>query len=212
MDINLNDIRYLNVLEEARTEETPYDGQIADLTQQLLLALGEDPEREGLQRTPARVARMYAEILSGYQTDPVALVNGAIFDSDYRNMVLVRDIEFHSLCEHHMLPFSGKAHVAYLPEDKIIGLSKIPRLVEMYARRLQVQERLTGEIAAALDGVLKPRGVAVQVEATHLCAVMRGVKQSQASMLTTTMLGAFEDDERLRAEFFTQVNRSSFTS
>jgi GTP cyclohydrolase I len=212
MDINLNDIRYLNVLEEARTEETPYDGQIADLTQQLLLALGEDPEREGLQRTPARVARMYAEILSGYQIDPVALVNGAVFDSDYRNMVLVRDIEFHSLCEHHMLPFSGKAHVAYLPEDKIIGLSKIPRLVEMYARRLQVQERLTGEIAAALDGVLKPRGVAVQVEATHLCAVMRGVKQSQASMLTTTMLGAFEDDERLRAEFFTQVNRSSFTS
>jgi GTP cyclohydrolase IA len=212
MDINLNDIRYLNVLEEAGTEETPYDGQIGDLTQQLLLALGEDPEREGLQRTPARVARMYAEILSGYQTDPVALVNGAIFDSDYRNMVLVRDIEFHSLCEHHMLPFSGKAHVAYLPEDKIIGLSKIPRLVEMYARRLQVQERLTGEIAAALDGVLKPRGVAVQVEATHLCAVMRGVKQSQASMLTTTMLGAFEDDERLRAEFFTQVNRSSFTS
>jgi GTP cyclohydrolase I len=212
MDINLNDIRYLNVLEEAGTEETPYDGQIGDLTQQLLLALGEDPEREGLQRTPARVARMYAEILSGYQIDPVALVNGAVFDSDYRNMVLVRDIEFHSLCEHHMLPFSGKAHVAYLPEDKIIGLSKIPRLVEMYARRLQVQERLTGEIAAALDGVLKPRGVAVQVEATHLCAVMRGVKQSQASMLTTTMLGAFEADERLRTEFFTQVNRSSFTS
>jgi len=209
MDVKLNDIRFLDVLEEAEPESTNYNSQIAGLTHQLLLTLGEDPQREGLQRTPERVARMYAEILSGYQTDPVALVNGAIFESNYRDMVLVRDIEFHSLCEHHMLPFSGRAHVAYIPDGKIIGLSKISRLVEMYARRLQVQERLTGEIAAALDAILGPRGVAVQLEAAHLCAVMRGVKQSQASMLTTAMLGAFEDDERLRAEFFTQVNRSS---
>jgi GTP cyclohydrolase I len=207
MDIKLNDIRYLDVLEEAEAEETPYNSQIAGLTRQLLVTLGEDPRREGLRRTPERVARMYEEILSGYLTDPVALVNGAVFTSNYRDMVLVRDIEFHSLCEHHMLPFSGRAHVAYLPDGKIIGLSKIPRLVEMYARRLQVQERLTEEIAAALDTILCPRGVAVQLEATHLCAVMRGVKQSQASMLTTAMLGTFEDDERLRAEFFAQVNK-----
>jgi GTP cyclohydrolase I len=125
MDIKLNDIRYLDVPEETESEEAPYNNQIAELTHQLLLSLGEDPDREGLQRTPERVAKMYAEILSGYRTDPVTLVNGAVFSSNYRNMVLVRDIEFHSLCEHHMLPFSGKAHVAYVPDGKIIGLSKI---------------------------------------------------------------------------------------
>ncbi len=158
-------------------------------------------------RTPERVARMYEELLAGYKMDPVTLVNGALFSSDYKNMVVVRDIEFYSLCEHHMLPFTGKAHVAYIPDGKIIGLSKIPRFVEMYARRLQVQERMTQQIAGALDDIVRPNGVAVVVEGTHLCAVMRGVKKSEASMVTSTMSGAFEREESLRKEFFDQLSR-----
>ncbi|OGO62806.1 MAG: GTP cyclohydrolase I FolE [Chloroflexi bacterium RBG_19FT_COMBO_55_16] len=177
------------------------------MTRDLLLAVGENPEREGLQRTPERVARMYEELLAGYRTDPVALVNGAIFESDYKNIVLVRDIEFYSLCEHHMLPFTGKAHVAYIPDGKIIGLSKIPRLVEMYARRLQVQERMTQQIAEALEEILRPRGVAVMVEGAHMCAMMRGVKQAEANMVTSAMLGAFESDPKLREEYLSHLQR-----
>jgi GTP cyclohydrolase I len=153
---------------------------------------------------------MYEELTAGYRTDPVKLINGALFDVDYDEMVLVKDIEFYSLCEHHMLPFFGKAHVAYIPNGKVIGLSKIPRIVEMFARRLQVQERMTAEIAAFLQEAVGAKGVAVLVEGSHLCGMMRGVKKSEASMTTTTMLGAFKEDRPLRAEFLAQAaNRHS---
>ena len=173
----------------------------------LLTILGEDPSREGLQRTPERVARMYTELLSGYQTDLTGLVNGAIFETEYQDMVLVRDLQFYSLCEHHMLPFFGRAHVAYIPDGKIIGLSKIPRLVDMFARRLQVQERMTQQIAETLEDILHPRGIAVVVEGAHMCAMMRGVKKSEASMVTSAMLGSFREDDRLRGEFYDLLRR-----
>ena len=208
MDTRIEMLRFSDLLEASQAEKRENGEQVAYLTRDLLAALGEDPDREGLRRTPERVARMYAEILSGYQTDLNALVNGAVFSSDYRDMVLVRDIEFHSLCEHHLLPFTGKAHVAYVPDGKIIGLSKIPRLVEMYARRLQVQERMTQQIAATLQQVLEPKGVAVVVEGTHMCSVMRGVKKAEASMVTRAMTGVFEQDERLRREFQEQLHRA----
>ena len=207
MDTKIEPIRFVELLEESDLEKSQYNGQVAYLTRDLLLAVGEDPEREGLQRTPERVARMYEELLAGYRTDPVAMVNGAIFESDYKNIVLVRDIEFYSLCEHHMLPFTGKAHVAYIPNGKIIGLSKIPRLVEMYARRLQVQERMTQQIGEALEEILHPRGVAVIVEGAHMCAMMRGVKQAEASMVTSAMLGIFESDSKLRDELQSHLDR-----
>jgi len=207
MDTKIEPIRFVELLEESDLEKSQYNGQVAYLTRDLLLAVGEDPEREGLQRTPERVARMYEELLAGYRTDPVAMVNGAIFESDYKNIVLVRDIEFYSLCEHHMLPFTGKAHVAYIPNGKIIGLSKIPRLVEMYARRLQVQERMTQQIGEALEEILHPRGVAVIVEGAHMCAMMRGVKQAETSMVTSAMLGAFESDSKLRDELQSHLDR-----
>lgn len=182
---------------------------VARLIQDLLFALGEDPTREGLQHTPERVARMFGELLSGYQADLTTLVNGAIFESENQGMVTVRDIEFYSLCEHHLLPFYGKAHVAYIPDGKIIGLSKIPRLVDMYARRLQVQERLTQQVTVALEGILHPKGVAVVVEGAHMCAKMRGVKKDHANMVTQTWTGAFNADSDLRQEFLSLVNRRS---
>lgn len=178
---------------------------IEPLVHDLLSNLGEDPGREGLKRTPERVARMYQELLAGYQTDLNSLVNEAIFETEFQDMVLVRDVQFYSLCEHHLLPFYGHAHVAYIPDGKIIGLSKIPRLVEMFARRLQVQERLTHQIAETLQDILHPRGIAVVVEGAHLCAMMRGVKKSEARMMTSTMLGAFRTDDRLRQDFFNQL-------
>ena len=181
---------------------------IQDAVYDILSNLGEDPEREGLLKTPDRVARMYDEITAGYRTDPVQLVNGAVFDVDYSDMVLVKDIEFYSMCEHHMLPFFGHAHVAYIPDGKVIGLSKIPRIVDMFARRLQVQERMTSQIAHMLDDVLHPKGVAVIVEGQHMCAMMRGVKKSEARMTTRTMLGDFEKDTVLRTEFLNQVSMS----
>jgi len=158
---------------------------------EVIKGVGEDPEREGLRNTPDRVSRMYAELLSGYNVDPEKIINGALFQINYDEMVLVRDIEFYSLCEHHMLPFLGRAHVAYLPKGKVIGLSKIPRIVEMYARRLQVQERMTRQIADLLQETLDPYGVAVVVEAMHLCSMMRGVKKHDARMTTSAMHGAF---------------------
>ncbi len=176
----------------------------------ILSEIGEDPERDGLIKTPDRVSRMYAEITAGYQTDPIELINGALFDVDYDEMVLVKDIEFYSMCEHHMLPFYGRAHVAYIPNGKVIGLSKIPRIVEMYARRLQVQERMTSEIADLLQEVLNPKGVAVVVEGAHMCAMMRGVKKSDANMTTRKMLGAFKEDESLRREFISHISKSRF--
>ncbi|HEX5807929.1 MAG TPA: GTP cyclohydrolase I FolE [Anaerolineales bacterium] len=174
---------------------------------QLIRAIGEDPDREGLQNTPDRVARMYAELLSGYSMDPDKIINGALFNINYDEMVLVRDIEFYSLCEHHMLPFLGRAHVAYLPKGKVIGLSKIPRIVEMYARRLQVQERMTRQIADLLQHMLEPQGVAVVVEGMHLCSMMRGVKKHGARMTTSAMHGAFRANLATRQEFLENISR-----
>jgi GTP cyclohydrolase I len=179
------------------------------LIRELLYRLGEDPDREGLEKTPQRVARMYPEILAGYQTNLETLVNGAVFHTSNRDMILVREIQFYSMCEHHLLPFFGKAHVAYIPDGRIIGLSKIPRLVEMYARRLQVQERMTHQIAETLQSILQPRGVAVWVEASHLCAKMRGVRQNEADLTTGCMLGAFEADSTLRNDFFQRLKLRS---
>lgn len=176
-------------------------------TYELIRAIGEDPEREGLKNTPDRVARMYAELLSGYSMDPERIINGALFNINYDEMVLVRDIEFYSLCEHHMLPFLGRAHVAYLPKGKVIGLSKIPRIVEMYARRLQVQERMTRQIADLLQQMLEPQGVAVVVEGMHLCSMMRGVKKHGARMTTSAMHGAFRANLATREEFLQNISR-----
>lgn len=179
------------------------------LISNLLKAVGEDPEREGLKNTPDRVARMYTELLSGYNTDPERIINGALFNINYDEMVLVRDIEFYSLCEHHMLPFLGRAHVAYLPAGKVIGLSKIPRIVDMYARRLQVQERMTRQIADLIQTALEPQGVAVVVEGMHLCAMMRGVKKHDARMTTSAMHGAFRANLATRQEFLANISRGS---
>jgi GTP cyclohydrolase IA len=174
----------------------------------VIKGLGEDPEREGLRNTPDRVSRMYAELLSGYSAEPEKIINGALFHINYDEMVLVRDIEFYSLCEHHMLPFLGRAHVAYLPAGKIIGLSKIPRIVDMYARRLQVQERMTRQIADLLQQTLEPHGVAVVVEAMHLCSMMRGVKKHDARMTTSAMHGSFRTNLATRQEFLENISRS----
>jgi GTP cyclohydrolase I len=199
--------------EETQTENEPPTS--IDLTAAqasilgLLQAVGEDPEREGLKNTPARVARMFGELLSGYTTDPEAFINGALFNISYDEMVIVRDIEFYSLCEHHMLPFIGRAHVAYIPAGKVIGLSKIPRIVDMYARRLQVQERMTRQIADFISDLLKPQGVAVVVEAMHLCAMMRGVKKHDARMTTSAMHGAFRANLATRQEFLDNISRGS---
>ncbi len=176
---------------------------------EVIKAVGEDPEREGLQNTPDRVSRMYAELLSGYNADPQKIINGALFNINYDEMVLVRDIEFYSLCEHHMLPFLGRAHVAYLPKGKVIGLSKIPRIVDMYARRLQVQERMTRQIADLLQEILEPQGVAVVVEAVHLCSMMRGVKKHDARMTTSAMHGAFRANLATRQEFLDNISRGA---
>ncbi len=176
---------------------------------QILTAVGEDADRQGLQRTPDRVARAYQELLSGYRTDPLALVNDALFDVEYDEMVVVRDIEFYSLCEHHMLPFIGRAHVAYIPNGRVIGLSKIPRIVDMFARRLQVQERMTRQIADLLCELLNPAGVGVVVEALHLCSMIRGVKKHDSRMTTSTMFGVFRTDLALRMEFLDNISRSA---
>jgi GTP cyclohydrolase IA len=175
----------------------------------LLAEIGEDPDRDGLIGTPDRLRRMYAELTEGYRTDPDELLNGATFEVDYDEMVLVRDIEFYTLCEHHLLPFFGKAHVGYLPAGRVIGLSKIPRIVDLYAKRLQVQERMTQQIAGFLMTRLEPKGVACVVEATHLCTMMRGVRKQQATMVTSAMLGTFRRDPKTRSEFLTFIGRSS---
>ena len=175
----------------------------------LLRAVGEKPEREGLKNTPKRVARMFTELLSGYRADPQKIVNGALFNITYDEMVIVRDIEFYSLCEHHLLPFLGRAHVAYMPDGKVIGLSKIPRIVDMYARRLQVQERMTRQIADVLQELLEPKGVAVVVEALHLCSMMRGVKKHDARMTTSAMHGSFRTNLATRQEFLDNISRGA---
>jgi GTP cyclohydrolase I len=174
---------------------------------QILSSIGENPRREGLLKTPQRVARAWREMTSGYNADLDAIFNGAFFKADTREMVIVKDIAFYSLCEHHLLPFFGKAHVAYIPGRHIVGLSKIPRLVETFARRLQVQERLTDQVAQTLFKKLKPRGVAVVLEAQHLCVNMRGVRNETSSAVTSSMLGVFQSDSRVREEFLNLVRR-----
>jgi GTP cyclohydrolase I len=168
---------------------------------EILRALGEDPDRDGLERTPHRVARSYRFLTKGYAEDPVTILNNALFDVTYDEMVLVKDIDFFSLCEHHLLPFFGRAHVAYIPNGKVVGLSKIPRLVEMFARRLQVQERLTMQVAETIEKVLAPKGVAVVVESVHLCMMMRGVEQQNAFAITSSLKGVFQTDSKTRSEF-----------
>jgi GTP cyclohydrolase I len=180
-----------------------------NLVFELLKAVGEDPDREGLKNTPDRVARMYEELLSGYTDQPEQIINGALFEINYDEMVIVRDIEFYSLCEHHMLPFIGRAHVAYISAGKVIGLSKIPRIVDMYARRLQIQERMTRQMADFIQGTLNPQGVGVVVEAVHMCAMMRGVKKHDARMTTSAMHGSFRANPATRQEFLDNISRGS---
>jgi GTP cyclohydrolase I len=180
---------------------------IEPLIESLLKELGEDSGRDGLVRTPKRFAEAVRFFTEGYGQDPQQILNNALFDVDYDEMVIVKDIEFFSLCEHHLLPFFGRAHVAYIPNGKVVGLSKIPRLVEMFSRRLQVQERLTTQVAETLERVLHPKGVAVVIEAIHLCMMMRGVESPNASAITSSIRGEFERDSKTRAEFMTLIQR-----
>jgi len=191
------------------TPEPKRGDPIAELVESLLLELGEDPARQGLKATPDRVSRALRELTDGYGVKPEEVIADAVFDQDYDEMVVVKDIAFYSLCEHHMLPFFGQVHVGYLPKGKVVGLSKIPRLVEVFSHRLQIQEQLTREIAEALNVTLAPKGVGVVVEARHLCMEMRGVEAPGGHMMTSCMLGTFRRDPRTRAEFLDLVRRRS---
>ena len=185
----------------AGAPDAVYDPEYAHMVEAQLRLLGEDPEREGLRSTPVRVARAMRWLTRGYEVDVERVVGNAVFEADTENMVMVRDIELYSLCEHHMLPFFGKAHVAYIPNKHIVGLSKLPRIVDVFARRLQVQERLTEQVAQAVESVLKPRGVGVVIEAYHLCMMMRGVEKQNSVTITSSLRGAFRDDAKTRDEF-----------
>lgn len=186
-------------MSEAKREE------LAKLVRRQIELLGEDPEREGLRRTPERVAQALQFLTQGYSKDPKSVLNNALFKSSSDEMVIVKDIDFYSLCEHHLLPFFGKCHIAYLPSGKIIGLSKLPRLVDVYARRLQVQERMTCDIAGTINELIRPQGVGVIIEAQHLCMMMRGVEKQNSYAITSAMLGEFRDDARTRGEFLDLV-------
>jgi|SRR6185369_6893405 len=180
--------------------------EMARLVREQVKLVGEDPDREGLRRTPIRVAEAYSFLTSGYSLDPGVVLNDALFETKSDEMVIVKDIDFYSLCEHHMLPFFGKCHVAYLPRKKVIGLSKLPRLVDVYARRLQIQERMTYEIAATIKKLINAQGVGVVIEAQHLCMMMRGVEKQNSYAITSAMLGAFRTDSRTRSEFLNLIN------
>lgn len=193
---------------EEDAQEIVRKGNIENAVRTILANVGEDPDRQGLLGTPDRIARMYDEVLGGYSMDLEKLVNGALFDVAYDEMIVVKDIEFYSMCEHHMLPFFGRAHVAYIPSEKVIGLSKIPRIVEMFARRLQVQERMTRQIADTIDEILDPQGVAVVIEGNHMCSMMRGVKKQEASMVTSAMIGCFKKSDKTRNEFLSHLHGS----
>jgi GTP cyclohydrolase I len=207
MDINFDDHlkRIASLCCDTEIDKDVIEKSITEI----LLSIGEDPNRDGLKSTPKRVAKSYEELLSGYRVDPRKLINGALFEVSYDEMIVVRDIEFFSLCEHHMLPFIGRIHVAYIPKKKIIGLSKIPRIVDMFSKRLQIQERMTQQIAEFVDAVLDPLGVGVVVEAIHLCSMIRGVKKQQASMTTSAMLGAFRTRASTRVEFLENISRGA---
>ncbi len=182
-----------------------------ELIRQLLAGLGEDPSREGLVDTPKRVEKALRFLTSGYTADVDTVLNNALFTVDYNEMVIVRDIDFYSLCEHHLLPFFGRCHIAYIPKGKVIGLSKIPRLVEIFARRLQIQERMTNQIAHTIKEKIQPLGVAVVIEATHLCMAMRGVEKQNSFAITSAMLGGFQNDARTRMEFLELIRRPDLT-
>lgn len=195
--------------EKSVEEEMSNEGQIADLMREVLKNLGENPLREGLARTPQRAEKALRFLTSGYEANVATIVNDALFDVQYDEMVIVKDIEFFSLCEHHLLPFYGKAHVAYLPNKKVIGLSKIPRIVDVFARRLQVQERLTQQIAETIQDVLKPKGVGVIMEARHFCMMMRGVEKQHSGTVTSAMLGGFRQNKRTRDEFLSLIRQDA---
>jgi GTP cyclohydrolase I len=186
-----------------------YNRRIEELTRELLGELGEDLGRDGLVKTPERVAKAWGDLTAGYKMNAAEVLNGALFDVAYDEMVIVKDIEMFSLCEHHLLPFFGKAHVAYIPRNKVIGLSKTARLVDMFARRLQVQERLTRQVADAIQEAIQPAGVGVVIEARHLCMMMRGVEKQHSSAITSTMLGEFRENPTTREEFLSLVGRKS---
>jgi len=187
--------------------EVKVEFELEDLVREFLAKIGEDPSREGLQKTPYRVARAYEFLTKGYRQDIDAVMNNAIFEEKYSQIVIVKDIDFYSLCEHHLLPFFGKVHIAYIPDGKIIGLSKLPRIVEVFARRLQVQERMTEQIAETLYQYLQPRGVGVVVEGQHLCMMMRGVEKQNSVATTSAMLGEFHDDVKTREEFLNLIRQ-----
>ncbi len=211
---NFSDILLDESLDEKEVPQTNQpswlnQGNIEVAVHNILSNIGENPDREGLLNTPNRVARMYQELTEGYRVDAEKMVNGAVFTVDYDEMVVVKDIDFYSMCEHHMLPFYGKAHVAYIPDGKVIGLSKIPRIVEMFARRLQIQEQMTSQIANFLQETLNPQGVAVVIEGAHMCAMMRGVKKANTKMVTSKMLGCFKENDKTRAEFMSHIKHNS---
>ena len=197
-----------DVVRRNPTIARPPTGPIERLVEAVLCDVGEDVNREGLRATPVRVARMYREVTEGYRVDPRTVINDALFAVDYDEMIVVKDIDYFSLCEHHLLPFFGRALVAYIPDGKIIGLSRIPRVVELFARRLQVQERMTKQIADLLQEVLQPKGVGVVIEGAHMCAIMRGVEKPNARMITSAMLGGFRENAKTRAEFMGLIGRS----
>jgi GTP cyclohydrolase IA len=194
-------------LDQQKDTRTLTGARFEDLVREMIVRLGEDPDREGLSTTPERVHKAMKFLTKGYQEDPEALLKGALFTVSYDEMVIVKDVEMFSLCEHHMLPFFGKVHVAYIPNGRVIGLSKIPRLIELFSRRLQIQERLTTQIAETIQKVIEPQGVGVVIEARHLCMMMRGVEKQHSAAVTSSMLGCFRNEEETRSEFLSLIRQ-----